>query len=220
MASRATACFQLAVLRVSNLRVLFVLLLLLLLLQVVYGRWRKWEKRFVKTEGGSLSLAEARQVLHDGQALQQQLEIGAWLRPLSVYVEQCAAFTDRARSLLDRAAAAAVAAAAVRVGWAVGSLDGFRRKGTLLPEDLMHVLELQTHRKQAEPTAAASASAANRDAAPERRRAPYEQLVELIAIHGELQPGPYASFVLAAAATVADLARRIRICCCCCEFVA
>lgn len=164
------------------------MLLLLLLLQVVYGRWRKWEKRFVKTEGGSLSLAEARQVLQDGQALQQQLDIGAWLRPLSVYVEQCATFTDRARTLLDRAAAAAVAAAAVRVGWAVGSLDGFRRKGTLMPEDLTHVLELQAHRKQAEPTSSSgSSTAANKDAAPERRRAPYEQLVELIAIHGQLQ---------------------------------
>ncbi|CDJ41033.1 hypothetical protein, conserved [Eimeria tenella] len=160
-------------------------------LEVVYGRWRKWEKRFVKTESGSLSLAEARQVLQDGQLLQQQLEIGSWLQPLSVYVEQCAAFTARARALLDRAAAAAVAAAAVRFGWAVGSLDGFRRKGTLQQEDLIHILELQRHRKQAEPPAAAAAAAAGApsgeaEAAAERRRAPYDQLVELIAIHDSL----------------------------------
>ena len=142
--------------------------------------------------------------------LQQQLQINAWLRPLGEYVSQSAAFTERARGLLNSAAAAAVAAAALRVGWAVGSLDGFRRKGTLLPEDLTHVLELQRHRKQANPSPAAAAAAAaaapgassptgDAEAAADRRRASYDQLVELIAIHGESLAATHVADAAAAA---------------------
>ncbi|PFH32703.1 PLU-1 family protein [Besnoitia besnoiti] len=115
--------------------------------EALHGRWRKWLKRFKKVGASSLSLPETQQLLQEGESLGACLNIQQWLLELRRHVEAATKFTSRARLLLDRAAGAAVAAAAERAGWSVGSLDAFRRKGKLQPEDLMHVLELQQQRR-------------------------------------------------------------------------
>lgn len=114
----------------------------------LHSRWRKWLKRFKKVGASSLSLAEAQQLLQEGESLGACLDIRQWLVELRRHVDAALDFTNRARVLLDQAAAAAVASAAERAEWSVGSLDAFRRKGQLQQEDFLHVLDLQQQRKE------------------------------------------------------------------------
>lgn len=158
----------------------------------------------MKAMSGSLSLPEAQQVQTEGGHLEQFLDLTPQLSRLNAAVEKAADFTQRARGTLDGAATAAVAAASLRAGWSAGSLDAFRRKPRLQPEDLQLVLELQQRRRSAaasttrelaaslpSPLSNAGGSASSpadasqqTPALPVARRASLDQLNELLLLHG------------------------------------